>query len=403
MIYGRKNSGLQGFNPMGYNPEPTTADPMGPAEPADIEPTTRDDPRWPEVDNNVGIDEPAYNYAEPTDDSADDFKFWDKKAIIIAIIGAVIAIPLIVWAIWYFAIAPNRTSPTTPSATTATAAETATETSETTAPLTQFDAIINDMLQNGGGELGVQYVIGDDVDPKLDTSKTGNGAFNPGGIRTPEAMISWLKEKTPRGLTAIAEIKTATEASEGQIFEVANWFVLQALVDGKLTGNTGFVDGNLVSLGERDIKAGDIFLVFVNPDNLKMIYFRGACANPQGFTPQLNPPTAATPTPEPTKPPKPTPTLAPKDPSKDPAAKGNAPVGSGVNQDPGPGNYVAPTAAPTPPVESRVNPTPPSPTVPTAAPTAATTAAAPAATPTPTPVDVAVGDPTSVGTPAIPD
>jgi hypothetical protein len=113
-------------------------------------------------------------------------------------------------------------------------------------------------------------------------------------------------------------------------------------------------------------------------------------------------PTETTATPTPTPKPNPTPTNAPKDPKKDPAAQGNAPVGSGVNQDPGPGNYVAPTAAPTPPVESRVNPTPPAPTVPTAAPTAATTAA-PAATPTPTPVDVAVGDPTSVGTPAIPN
>ena len=296
--------------------------------------------------------------SQPVDDYDTDKHFRNKKKkITAAIIGAVVVLFLIGLAVWQFAIKPNLASETTATETTVLSPEssettektgtTVPETSETTVVVTPFDAIINDMRQNGGGELGVHYVIGDDVDPKLDKSTTGDGALNPDGIRTPEAMVPWLKEKTPRGLTAIAEIKTATEASESQIFEISNWFVLQALFDGKLTGNTGFVDGRLVSLGERDIKKGDIFLVFVNPDNLKMIYFRGACANPQGFTPQLNPTPTPTPIPTPVPPtptPKPTPTPTPPTPTPKPTP---TPVPPTPTPKPTP-TPVPPTPTPTP-------------------------------------------------------
>lgn len=220
-------------------------------------------------------------------------------------------------------------------------------------------------------------------------------------------MPFWqLKTQTPKPKMSYDFLVSKGKATDKMIYDRGSWATVQIGVDFGLPGNTGSINQKLTELGYREGKPGDILLVFYNAEDDIFVYFRGACANPQTLrpVPVLDAPTpttkAPTPTTNPT--PTPTPTLAPKDPSKDSAAKGNAPVGSGVNQDPGPGNYVAPTAAPTPPVESRVNPTPPAPTVPTATPTAATTAA-PATTPTPTPVDVAVGDPTSVGTPAIPN
>ncbi|MBC7869139.1 hypothetical protein H7X69_03120 [Candidatus Saccharibacteria bacterium] len=46
-------------------------------------------------------------------------------------------------------------------------------------------------------------------------------------------------------------------------------------------------------------------------------------------------------------------------PKKDPAARGNAPVGGGRNLDPGPGTYIPPTKMVRPPAAPRVNPPPP--------------------------------------------
>lgn len=341
--------------------------------------------------------------SQPVDDYDTDKHFRNKKKkITAAIIGAVVVLFLIGLAVWQFAIKPNLASETTATETTVLSPEssettektgtTVPETSETTVVVAPFDAIVNDMRQNGGGELGVHYVIGDDVDPNLDTSTTGDGAFNPDGIRTPEVMVSWLKNKTPHGTTAVEQTKTTTKASEDQIFEVANWFVLQALVDGKLTGNTGFVDGGMVSLGERDIKKGDIFLVFVNPDNLKMIYFRGACANPQGFTPQLNPTPTPTPIPTPVPPtptpkPTPTPTPTPK-PTPTPVPKSTEPTdnkrpGDGTEPDSGSGTM------PTSPTETRPpeNPAPvdTSPSKPITAPSATPVPTQAPSTPVPEP------------------
>lgn len=207
------------------------------------------------------------------------------------------------------------------------------------------DTIRDDMAKNGGGEEDNQWVMGDKVDPKIDKSSTGSSAFNKDGIRTPAAMVSWLKEGTDRGLAAIAAIKEKTEALDNQIFDVSNWRVIQALVDGKLTDNTGFIDGKKINVGLRDIKKGDIFLVFVNPNNHKLIYFRGACANPQGFTPQL--PVAKNPTK--TK-------LELKVPSQDPAPRGNAPEGKDRNDKSTPGKNTTPEETKQPPNTPREEP-----------------------------------------------
>ena len=56
--------------------------------------------------------------------------------------------------------------------------------------------------------------------------------------------------------------------------------------------------------------------------------------------------------------------LQSKDPSQDPAAKGNAPIGGGKNADPGPGTYTPPNKVTHPPSTPRVNPAPPAPVVP---------------------------------------
>jgi len=56
--------------------------------------------------------------------------------------------------------------------------------------------------------------------------------------------------------------------------------------------------------------------------------------------------------------------VTPKDPSKDPYPRGNAPTGGGKNLDSGPGTYIPPTGMVHPPASPRINPTVPKPTAP---------------------------------------
>jgi hypothetical protein len=310
-------------------------------------------------------------------------------------------------------------APTTPT-TTATPTPTIKPTSvPTPTPTSPEDYIKQDMKDNGGGDLDEEYVLNEDVKPELDNSSAGNAAYSDGKIQTPEQMVDWLSKKTDRGLAAIKEIVDKTQATEPMIVSVSNWHVLQALKDGHLTDNTGFIDGQTINVGSRDIKRGDIFLVFVNPENHKLIYFRGACANPQGFTPQLEPTPTPKPTPKPTttpvptvtpkptpkptttpvptvtpKPtPKPTPTLAPK--SSDPSDYKKP--GDGTERDSGEGTKpVVPTVTETaesspPKVETT---TAPSETIIAPGATPVPTKA-PSATPTPTPVPVFPTEPTN--------
>lgn len=313
---------------------------------------------------------------------------WLKIALWIAALAFVIIIVSILITTFKSANPAESTTETAGISSESTASSTATEPS--------LPPIQADMKKNGGGDEGEEYVLDEDVNPELDKSTTGNSAFNINGIRTPQAMVDWLSTKTTRGLAAITSTKDKTEAGEDLILDSENWHVLQALTDGHLTDNTGFVDGRTINVGLRDIKHGDLFLVFVNPVNQKLIYFRGACANPQGFTPQLEP--KPTPTPNPTT--TPTTTLQPK--SSDPDDYKQP--GDGTERDSGEGTKpivptVSETAESTPP--EVITTTAPSETIiaPSATPVPTQ---APTATPTPTPIPVVPTEPTSSGTIANP-
>lgn len=99
--------------------------------------------------------------------------------------------------------------------------------------------------------------------------------------------------------------------------------------------------------------------------------------------PPVKPPTVTPPTTPPVKPPE---ELTSKTPSQGSGPQGNAPIGSGKNEDPGPGVYVPPPKMERPPDKPRVNPPAPSPAPPPAP--------SPAPDPGPTPTPVPTPDPT---------
>lgn len=339
--------------------------------------------------------------------------FWKRWIIVLIVLVVAIAVFSII--MLFVNLGTRKTAPTEVTTAATTAAETTVVATETTAATTPtptqspVEAKVEEDLAEAG--LPAEAIkTGSEVIFAEDSSTTGDGAININGTRTVEQMLAFLptQDIDPEAKMSYDFLVSKGKATDEQIFNTGNWATVQIGVDFGLPGNTGSINQKFTELGYRDGKPGDILLVFYNPIEDIFVYFRGACANPQTLRPV--PVVTTTPTPTPTtKPtptttpaPTPTPTLTPKDPSQDPAVQSNAPVGSGVNQDPGPGAYVAPTDMVTPPAESRINPTPPAATT-TAATTAATTTAKPVATPTPTPVDVAAGDPTSVGTPAIPN
>ncbi|MDO4773596.1 MAG: hypothetical protein Q4A37_00495 [Candidatus Saccharibacteria bacterium] len=109
------------------------------------------------------------------------------------------------------------------------------------------------------------------------------------------------------------------------------------------------------------------------------------------------PPTPEQPTPGGSTPPTPVPP-AQKNPALDPALRGNAGNGDGINENPGPGAFIPPSAMEQPPVAPRVNPDPPpvapAPAIPAPAPPALEIPPAPAPPPeqgAPTPDDPAEG------------
>lgn len=242
---------------------------------------------------------------------------------------------------------------------------------------------------------------------------------------TKEELVNVEGWATDKAVQLVAEMQL--------IFAQAKITPSQAPADGY---NSGVNDSTVVVAANPGI-SGDTTAIQVETDDGKDVWIMERCGNyvtpskpdvPTGKTdetptptptPQPTPtPTPAPtptptpqPTPTPTPAPTPTPTLTPKDPAKDPAVQSNAPVGSGVNQDPGPGAYIAPTDMVTPPAESRINPTPPTETItPTTVviiivvnPTTTTTQAPPVATPTPTRTPVVPNEPAASGTPVVPD
>lgn len=250
-------------------------------------------------------------------------------------------------------------------------------------PTTKEDAIkkANDILQKNGWKPG-EYVL-DTVDKSKDKSTPGQGAFTQQNVQSATDMIAFLKSGTDSANTLLNKIKSDNGDTTETVLDAANWIAVQPDKAFKYPGNTSYKSGTIINAGSRDGLNGDIFMLFISPDPSKVTgtAVRGACANPQITVPTPTPAPVPVVTPVPTPPvtvvvptPKPpvtiypgggghhpyTPPLVAKDPSQDPAAKGNAPVGGGSNQDPSPGVYNPPGSGPAavtqPPVAPRVNP-----------------------------------------------
>jgi len=219
----------------------------------------------------------------------------------------------------------------------------------------------------------------------LDKSTTGNGAFTKAGFKTAEEAVAFLSSGKEEAKALLQDMMTQTGATAEQILNKDYLTVVQMNGPFVFPGNTGYENGQVYYAGERDGLAGELILFFVKPvetetgktaSDADIMPVRTACGNGQREMPK-----PVTPTPTETTTPT---TLTPKDPSQDPAAQGNAPIGSGVNQDPGPGKYIAPTDMVKPAETARVNPTQPT----------EVGVLAPEATPTPTPKPEATPTPT---------
>lgn len=171
------------------------------------------------------------------------------------------------------------------------------------------DQIADYNFQEAGWVKGRDYT--DKVDGSLDTSTPGSGAFTEKNIRNVPDMIAFLKAKSTKAVKAIDKIIIDTGANEEIILTPSNWRVYQSLGDFDYPSNTMLSNsGEVVDAGSKEGKAGDIFLIFVNPMNGKYKIFRGACANPQEIIPKPTPsttPSTPTTTPEPVPVPKPVP------------------------------------------------------------------------------------------------
>lgn len=149
-----------------------------------------------------------------------------------------------------------------------------------------------------------QYKIDAAVDESLDKSTAAANAFDLAGVRTSAGMVAFLQSDSEEAKVVLGQISKSTDGTKKQAINGVNWVQIQSNVPFTYPGNTGFKDGNIFGSGERTGMNGDIFLMFVNPDNGKVFVIRAACANPQTVIP--------TPTP-----------LESKDPSKDVLANKN--------------------------------------------------------------------------------
>jgi hypothetical protein len=257
-----------------------------------------------------------------------------------------------------------------------------------------LDAKASKELVTNGWPLGT-FKIGD-VDPSIDKSTSGNGAYNEKGARSPAEVVAFMKNGSDGANKLLTMIKdNDIHATDEQILNPENWVAVQSLVGFTFPGNTYIVDGSIANVGSKVGHAGEIFLMFINPTTDKATYVRGACANPQLLNPKPETVTI-------------TKTITEyidrivnvpviqkvteyvdrvvyvdkvkyvdrpviqwktqyiyihdkdknngKDPSKDPAAQGNAPVGGGQNIDPGPGTFIPADQMQQPPSTTRVNP-----------------------------------------------
>lgn len=265
---------------------------------------------------------------------------------------------------------------------------------KTVGQATTEDIVSADLVSKGWDK--DKFVLGDKVDPTLDKSDAGQGAFSQKGIKSPAAMIDFLKTKSTEANMVKKAVMDTTGATEADVMNVSKWVAVQSLVDFEYPGNTWLDDGKQAAAGTRKAEAGEIFLAFAGPKGV--FYVRGACSNPQTIAPTVITKTVEVPVTV-TKTVEKVVTkivevpkiitkvvikekkkeLEQKDPSKDPAAQGNAPEGGGKNEDPGPGNYVPPSQMQQPPSTSYAAPAAPTTTSEIPAGSTPDTSAAPAA------------------------
>ena len=217
--------------------------------------------------------------------------------------------------------------------------------SSTTSP-TPTERVNQKLKDNGWGD--GTFVLGT-VDESKDKSTTGDLGFNQEGSKSLLGMSTFLGSGKDSAEALIKELSDTTSASREEVLDIKNWVIIQSLIDFKYPGNTSYKNGKVIGAGSRNGSKGDIFFAFVAP-NGQIMFVRGACGNPQTIIPKPNQPTSSSTTSS---------KLTPKDPSQDPAAQGNASVGGGKNQDPGPGTYIPPESMARPPSTARSNPAAP--------------------------------------------
>ena len=228
----------------------------------------------------------------------------------------------------------------------ATATALATTEPTATPTLTKEEALAqaNKILAEAGWKPD-QYTI-TAVDASKDKSTSGAGAFGE-KVTDIKGLQAYLKSGTAKSKALLQNLVNIYGKNRlDKILNQESYIAVQSLIEFMYTGNTIYKNGATVAVGPKDGNNGDIFFLLIIDG--KETAIRGACVNPQVVLP------------------------TPKDPKQDPVAKGNAPVGGGLNEDPGPGSTPLPASAtspttnyqPTlqpPPTGARINPTPPPP------------------------------------------
>ena len=238
------------------------------------------------------------------------------------------------------------------------------------------------------------------VDHNAHTPETGGAPFYHGNnvtyLDSPEAIAKWFASGTPEANAAkervIAAIKAAGRGDDEiqRAITGAGYAPLQMVGKSQIMGTTYYVDGQVHTVDQwRESLAGDMYWLFVTADGhlIGDATLRADCGNIgakkiRPVRPDTPPaPSVTQPPGEETCPPgtvmqpngecKPpignpvctencTP-LQPKDYTQGSGYQGKAPTGSGLNADPGPGEYKAPSQMEQPPSTPYVAPAAPAP------------------------------------------
>jgi len=156
----------------------------------------------------------------------------------------------------------------------------------TPTPTSTLEADAKEILRKKGWE-DKDVKIGDDqVNIKKDESKSGSLSFSSKKIQTREGMISFLLSNNVKAKVSLESLIKDTKTNAKKVKNLSNWVVLQSEIDFTYPGNTAYKNGQAIDVGPRDGGKGDIFFLFVDPDTKLFKFYRGACSNGQGYTPE---------------------------------------------------------------------------------------------------------------------